>query len=455
MDDAAADSYPLHIVIFPWLAFGHLLPGLGLAERLASRGHRVSFVSTPRNISRLRPVAPSLARLINFVALSLPRVDGLPDGAEATSDVPPGKTALHLMAFDGLAAQFSSFLDAACAGAGGKIDWVVVDSYHYWAAAAAECRNIPCVLNMTYSAATSVQYGVPRGVSTAVGDLGPSIVQRFMLTFERCKLLAHRSCVELEPESMPLLPGIFGKPVIPVGLLPPSPSAGECDGQHNDTNAAAALSTWLDKQPPRSVVYAAFGSEAPLSVEQLHEIAHGLELAGTGFLWALKKPARGGGALEGDDGVLLLPPGFEERTRGRGLVTTGWVPQLSVLAHGAVGAFLTHCGWSSTIEGLLFGRPLVMLPFLGEQGINARLMERKQVGVQVPRHGDDGRSFDREGVASSVRAVMSGEGGRVFAANAKKMREIVADESLQGRYVDEFVRFLRSYKQKEMKDEGC
>ncbi|CAN6287121.1 unnamed protein product [Urochloa humidicola] len=445
--DAAADSSPLHIVLFPWLAFGHLLPCLGLAERLASRGHRVSFVSTPRNISRLRPVAPPLAPLIGFVALPLPRVDGLPDGTEATSDVPPGKTDLHMKAFDGLAAPFSSFLDAARAG-GNVIDWVVVDSYHHWAAAAAaECRNIPCVLNMTYSAATSVQYGVPRGVSTAVGDLGPSIVQRFMLTFERCKLLAHRSCVELEPESMPLLPGIFGKPVIPLGVLPPSPAAGEGHGEHNDTNAAAAaLSSWLDKQPPKSVVYAAFGSEAPLSVEQLHEIAHGLELAGTGFLWALKKPARGsGGALEGDDGVLLLPPGFEERTRGRGLVTMGWVPQLSVLAHGAVGAFLTHCGWSSTIEGLLFGQPLVMLPFLGEQGINARLMERKQVGVQVPRKGED-RSFDREGVASSVRAVMSEEGGRVFAANAKKLREIVADENRQGRYVDEFVRFLRSYR---------
>ncbi|KAF8681914.1 hypothetical protein HU200_045365 [Digitaria exilis] len=430
--DTTADTSesPLHVVIFPWLAFGHLLPALELAKRLASRGHRVSFVSTPRNISRLPQVPPALAPLIGFVALPLPRVDGLPDGAEATSDVPPGKADLHTKAFDGLAAPFSSFLDAD----GDKIDWLVLDSFHYWAAAAAEGRNIPCVLYLVFSAETLSRYGVPRGVSAAaVGDLGaaPSIAQRFVLTFEVCKLVANRTYHELEPETVPLLPGIFGKPVIPVGLLPPPPSSRE---GHNDTaTSAAALMTWLDKQPPSSVLYAAFESEAPVTVEQLHEVAHGLELAGTGFLWALKKPSGGGGGLESEGGG-LLPPGFEERARGRGLVTMGWVPQLGILAHGAVGAFLTHCGWSSTVEGLLYGQPLVMLPFLGEQEINAQLMERKQVGVQVPRHGDD-RSFDREGVASSVRAVMSGEeGGRVFAANAKKLREIVTDENCQGRW---------------------
>ncbi|GJM96329.1 hypothetical protein PR202_ga13153 [Eleusine coracana subsp. coracana] len=425
MDAASADSSPLHIVIFPWLAFGHLLPGLELAERLAARGHRVSFISTPRNISRLRPVPPLLAPLIDFVALPLPRVDGLPDGAEATSDAPPGKAELHLKAFDALAAPFSAFLDAACADVDGKgegnnkVDWVIVDSFQYWAAAAAHDRRIPCVLNMTYSAATSEHYGVPRGVSKKVDhDLGPSIVRRFVLTFEKCKLLAQRTCFELEPDSLPLLSNIFGKPVIPVGLLPPSP-AGDGHGKKRDS---ATLLSWLDKQAPKSVVYVAFGSEAPLTVEQLHEIALGLELAGTSFLWALRKPRD-----EGIQEKAVLPSGFEERTRGRGLVAMGWAPQLSVLAHGSVGAFMTHCGWSSTIEGLLFGHPLIMLPFLGEQGINARLMEKKQVGAMVPRREADG-SFDRDGVAGAVRRVMYEEGGRVLQANAKTLQELVMDK---------------------------
>ncbi|KAL6637682.1 hypothetical protein ACP70R_025254 [Stipagrostis hirtigluma subsp. patula] len=431
--DAAAPS-PLHVVVFPWLAFGHLVPALELAGRLASRGHRVSFVSTPRVIARLRLHPGPGPALVDFVALPLPRVDGLPDGAEATGDVPPGKADLHLRAFDGLAGPFSAFLDAT----GSKVDWLIVDSFQHWAAAAAADRDIPCVLLLPYAAATSVRYGVPRGVASVAADhLGPSLVQRFVLTFDKCKLVAQRSCLELEPESVPLLPEIFGKPDIPVGLLPPSPAAGE--SRHGEQDHAAL--SWLDKQPPKSVVYVAFGSEAPLTVEQLHEIALGLELAGTGFLLALRK-------LNGVPEADMLPSGFEERTRGRGLVAMGWVPQLGILAHAAVGAFMTHCGWSSTIEGLLFGHPLVMLPFLGEQGINAGLMERKKVGVKVPRHENGRSSFDLEGVASAVRAVMSEEeegGSRVvYAANAKKLQEIVADKECHDRCIDEFVRYLRS-----------
>jgi hypothetical protein len=148
--DSSESPPPLHIVVFPWLAFGHMLPDLELAERLAARGHRVSFVSTPRNISRLRPVPPVLAPLIDFVALPLPRVEGLPDGAESTNDVPPGKSELHLKAFDGLAAPFAAFLDAACAdGSTNKVDWLFTDSFHYWAAAAAADRKVCCRFSLT------------------------------------------------------------------------------------------------------------------------------------------------------------------------------------------------------------------------------------------------------------------------------------------------------------------
>jgi UDP:flavonoid glycosyltransferase YjiC (YdhE family) len=172
----------------------------------------------------------------------------------------------------------------------------------------------------------------------------------------------------------------------------------------------------------------------------VHELALGLELAGTRFLWALRKPS---GVADAD----VLPPGFEERTRGRGVVVTGWVPQISVLAHDAVGAFLTHCGWNSTIEGLQYGHPLIMLPIFGDQGTNARLMEGRKVGVQVPRNENDG-SFDRDGVATAVRAVaVEEESRRVFVPNAKKMQEIVADSEVLERCIDGFILQLTSYKE--------
>ncbi|RCV41393.1 hypothetical protein SETIT_9G132400v2 [Setaria italica] len=431
----SSQSPPLHIAVFPWLAFGHLLPNLELAERLAARGHRVSFVSTPRIISRLRPVPLALAPLIDFVALPLPRVDGLPDGAEATSDIPPGKTDLHLKALDGLAAPFAAFLDAACAdGSTNKVDWLFVDSFQYWAAAAAADRKIPCALILPFASSTLAEFGVPRLEPPVEGSTA-SILQRFVLTFEKCQLVIHRACSELEPEHTPLLPGIFGKPVIQYGLVPPCPPA---QGHIEHDNAALS---WLDKQQPESVLFIALGSEPPVTVEQLHEIALGLELAGTTFLWALKKP--NGLLLEADGDI--LPPGFEERTRDRGLVAMGWVPQLSILAHSSVGAFLTHGGWSSTIEGAMSGHPMVFLTFLDEQRINAQLIERKKAGLRVPRCEKDG-SYDRQGIAGAIRAVMCEEESKsVFAANAKKMQEIINDRKCQERYIDELIQRLRSF----------
>jgi UDP:flavonoid glycosyltransferase YjiC (YdhE family) len=173
-------------------------------------------------------------------------------------------------------------------------------------------------------------------------------------------------------------------------------------------------------------------------------MALSLELAGVRFLWALRKPAS---SVPEDDGADILPPGLKERTHGRGLVTMGLVPQTRILAHASVCTFLTHCGWSSTIEGMQYGHPLIMLPFFGDQGPNAKLMEMKKVGVQVARNENDG-SFGRANIAAAVRAVAVEEEGRmVFAANAKKLQELVADTTCHERCIDEFIQQLRCYKE--------
>ncbi|CAN6373052.1 unnamed protein product [Urochloa humidicola] len=266
---------------------------------------------------------------------------------------------------------------------------------------------------------------------------GMSMARRTSLTLERCAIAAMRSCPEWEPGAFRHAAALLGKPLVPLGLLPPSPDSGRAaaGAAHGDDDAAVR---WPDLQPGKSVVYVALGSEVPLRVELVHEMAHGLELAGTRFHWALRKPR---GVVDAD----VLPAGFLERSQGHGLVTMGWVPQISILAHGAVGAFLTHCGWNSLIEGLLYGHPLIMLPIFADHGPNSRLMEGRKVGLLVARNEEDG-SFDRHGIAGAVRGVMVEEDTRrVFVANVKKMREIVGDKELQHRYVDEFVQHLRSY----------
>ncbi|MCO5604073.1 hypothetical protein L7F22_058230 [Adiantum nelumboides] len=107
---------------------------------------------------------------------------------------------------------------------------------------------------------------------------------------------------------------------------------------------------------PAGWLFVSFSSIALLTEEELHEFALGLEATGFPVLRALRP-----GVLEGG-GHTSLPPGFEERIQGR-VHIIDWAPQLHVLAHPAVGAFFTHGGWNSTLEGVSQGKPLLGSPY--------------------------------------------------------------------------------------------
>ncbi|KAJ1293131.1 hypothetical protein BS78_01G044500 [Paspalum vaginatum] len=473
MGEAAAGK--LNVMMFPWLAFGHMIPYLELGKRLAARGHAVTFLSTPRNIARLPPVPEQLSPRMRFVALPMPVVDGLPEGAESTSDAPPEKMELLKEACDGLAAPFAAFLAGAVAG-GKRPDWVFIDFCYNWLPPIADDHGVPCALfhivpaafvaflgprlaNAEHPRTTPEDFTVPpkwlpsfpsaaayrlHEAQWALGEFQPgasgvSDMDRVWETKERTRFTIYRSCEELEPGMFAVVSDLFQKPIIPAGVSLQHVLDGPDDGGDSGRGARPEVLQWLDKQPSNSVIYVALGSEAPLTAANLHELALGLELAGVRFLWALRNPA--GVSAPGTGVGELLPAGFVDRTLGRGLVWTGWVPQVRVLAHGAVGAFLTHCGWGSTIESLVFGRPLVMLPFVVDQGLIARTMAARGVGVEVARDDSDG-SFDRDGVAEAVRRVVVEEDGKVLSSNAMKLKEILGDQRRQDRYMDDVVGYL-------------
>jgi hypothetical protein len=474
---------PLHVVVFPWLAFGHIVPFLELAQQLARRGHFVTFLSTPRNVARTRSVPPELSPYIRFVSLPLPAVDGLPNGAEATSDISPEKVGLLHIAFDGLAAPFTDFLTAACAeeaavgeGHGRRPDWVVVDYAHHWLPPIADEHRVPCALFFIFPAALVAFIG-PKDLNDAhprtaaehftvpppwipppspiayrrheaewiahmfqPNASGVAQSARLLEMPRRCALLVCRCSREIDGALCTLLDDIYGKPVVPSGLLAPyddaraAAAAASSDAAGGgDDEETAILIRWLVAQPERSVIYVAFGSEAPLTPAHVEEIALGLELAGVRFLWALRETSGG-----------MLPDGFAARARaaGRGLVRIGWVPQVRVLAHAAVGGFFTHAGLSSLMESFLFGHPLVMLPLFADQGLTARLMAERRVGLEVSRDDRDG-SVRREDVAAAVRRVMVEEEREAFAGYAMELREILWDTAKQEEYVDELIEHLR------------
>uniref|UniRef100_A0A2N9I3G4 UDP-glycosyltransferases domain-containing protein n=1 Tax=Fagus sylvatica TaxID=28930 RepID=A0A2N9I3G4_FAGSY len=288
--NSMAEPKKLHIAMFPWLAFGHIIPFLELGKLIARKGHRVSFISTPRNIERLPKIPLRCSTLDNSSEIAL----------------------------------------------------------------------TPCA-----------------------------------------EFMAIKTCMELEDEWVKLLGEIYSIPVIPVGLLPPSAQ----ESVDNKDSNWDTIVEWLNKQEKGSLVYIALGSEIQPSQEDFTELAFGLEQSGLPFFWALRK---GSGSV-----AVELPAGFEERTKDRGVVWTGWAPQLKILAHESVGGFLTHL-W---------------------------FLEEKQAGIEVPRNEQDG-SFTRDSVAETLRLVMKDEKGKIYRDKAKEMTTIFGDRDLQYRYIDKFVEFL-------------
>jgi len=138
--------------------------------------------------------------------------------------------------------------------------------------------------------------------------------------------------------------------------------------------------TWLDHQRAKSVIYVSFGTVVKLSGEQLLEFWHGLVNSLKPFLWVVRKDLMNG---EGDFFHKNVAKELELGTKERGLLVP-WAPQEEVLGHPAVGGFLTHCGWNSTLECIAEGVPMLCFPLLVDQTINSRCVsEQWRIGVGV------------------------------------------------------------------------
>ncbi|GLJ07767.1 hypothetical protein SUGI_0073790 [Cryptomeria japonica] len=119
-----------------------------------------------------------------------------------------------------------------------------------------------------------------------------------------------------------------------------------------------------------------------------------------------------------DSQAAYLPEGFMERSKG--LVIWGWAPQLLILSHPSVGAFMSHCGWNSTLESILFGVPLVTWPMFSDQHFNSKLVtEELDIGVQFCQHMDE--IPNEKKVEKAVRLVMGSEQGRQMRKRAEEL----------------------------------
>ncbi|XAR73503.1 Soyasaponin III rhamnosyltransferase [Bertholletia excelsa] len=365
-------------------------------------------------------------------------------------------------ALDGLEIQLASFLEAS------KPDWIIYDFAHYWVPTIAGKLGVSRAFFLIINAWFASLFGPASGMTDRsrplISDPEQLTTQPEWINFPTnvafrlheskrlvnflkhnlseasdffrygsaiagCDVFLIRHCREFEPKWLTLVEELHHKPVIPVGLMPPS-AVDSVSDQQNQT--WVTISEWLNKRRKGSVVFIALGSEVTLTQNELTDLALGLELSGLPFFWVLRKP-----------GSATLPEGFEKRTSKQGLVWTSWAPQPRILSHESLGGFLTHCGWGSIVEALGHGLPLIMLPFLIDQGLNARVLEEKQVGVEVPR--DEEGNYSRHSVAESVKRVMVDGGGGIYRDKAKEMSAVFGDKVVQGRYLDHLIEYLESH----------
>jgi scopoletin glucosyltransferase len=180
---------------------------------------------------------------------------------------------------------------------------------------------------------------------------------------------------------------------------------------------------WLDTKDINSVVYVCFGSTNHFLNSQLKEIAMGLEASGKDFVWVVKK--------KNEDRELKGLLEFEKRMKGKGLIIRGWSPQLLILQHKAIGAFVTHCGWNLTLESVAAGVPMITWPIAAEEFYNEKLVtDVLKIGVPVGAKihkieaGKVGDKVHWDAVEKAVKTVMEGEDAKEMRNKAKVLAEM-------------------------------
>ncbi|XP_050212796.1 cyanidin 3-O-galactoside 2''-O-xylosyltransferase FGGT1-like [Mercurialis annua] len=456
------DEKKIHIVMYPWFALGHLTAFLHLSNKLAEKGHKISFLLPSKTISKIHQFNLH-QHLITFIPITLPRVDGLPPDTETTSDVPFPLHHLLMTAMDLTEPVIEAHLINL------KPDFAFFD-FTYWLPALSRRLGVKSFLYCTISPATvgyllsperillektltpvdlmkppqnfppssiKLRAHEARELATVTkkpyGSNSVSFLERLLRSLSECDAIGFKTCMEMEGPYCHYVEQQFGKPVFLAGPVVPESPISELDEQ---------VAKFLDSYEARSVIFCAFGSECILKKDQFQELLLGFELSGLPFLAALKPPIEAEETIES-----ALPTGFEERVKGKGFIYGGWVQQQLILKHPSVGCFVTHCGSGSLSEAMVNTCQLVLLPNVGDQIINARLMAGDlKVGVEVAKGEEDGL-FTRYGICEAVKAVMDGDSevAKEVRKNHKKWRELLLSNGLESSYIDAFVNKLHTY----------
>ncbi|XP_061367895.1 abscisate beta-glucosyltransferase-like [Gastrolobium bilobum] len=386
---------------FPFVGGGHLIPMIDTARVFASHG-AISTIITP-------PLPSNTLQFQNSIKRD--QQSGLPITIHSLKLNDPEHA--HIDMFGGPMVDTSVLLEPLRQFlVEHRPDCIVIDMFHRWAGDIVSELEIPrlvftgngcfsrCVHenirrhvkleNLSSDSEPFLVPGLPHTIEMTMSQL-PIFMRNPSQFPDRMKQMEEKSFgtvinsfYDLEPAYADYIRNELGKKAWLVGPV------SLCNRNSEDKAERGKLSTmdeksWLNSKEPNSVLYVSFGSLAQLPQEQLKEIAYGLEASDHSFIWVVGKILNSS-KTEETGSENWLPNGFEQRMKesNKGLIIRGWAPQLLILEHAAIGGFMTHCGWNSTLEGVSAGVPMITWPLTAEQFSNEKLITNVlRIGVQV------------------------------------------------------------------------
>ncbi|KAI3922437.1 hypothetical protein MKX01_006126 [Papaver californicum] len=381
--EAITDNQQLHVYLFPVMAQGHMIPTVDIARLLAACGLKSTIVCTPFNaISVSKTIERDrLSGLdINVQTIPFPAAEvGLPEGIESMDKITsPEMTPKFMSAIALLQQPFEQLLEEH------RPDFIIAGIF-----------------------------------SLSVGE---SI--RPYKPYEAVS-------VDADPHSSFVVPVLPDKIEMTMSQLP-----GHFDGKNEGKNVFAEMmekvreselnsyglepayaehyrktlgsKTWHIGSvslrnvytEPNSVLYISFGSVSRVSDDQLLELAMGLENSVYSFIWVVRQ-------IKNDHEDKFLPK--------------DWAPQVLILDHQAVGGFMTHCGWNSTLEGISAGVPIITWPMFAEQFYNEKFI------TQVIKTGaqSGAKEYNMWTITTVVTQLMGdGEEAKEMRQRAKEIGEV-------------------------------
>ncbi|TKW20343.1 hypothetical protein SEVIR_4G081200v4 [Setaria viridis] len=403
-----------HFVFVPLMAQGHLIPAVDTALLLATHGAVCTIAGTRATAARVRPTVDSARQsglTVWLVEFPLDYAEaGLPEGVDNVDNVPVEHMRSYLDAVALLRSPIESYLRAHAP----YPTCVVSDFCHPWTTVLASNLGVPRLSFFSMCAFCLLcQHNVERfnAYEGVADDNEPVVVPGLEKTFlvtraqapgcffrgspaweefadytERAQAEADgvimNTFEEMEPEYVAGYAAAKKMKIWTVGPVSLYHQLGDGATLAARGNATAIDADeclrWLDGKEPDSVVYVSFGSIARADAKQAMELGLGLEASGHPFVWVLRN------AHEYDEAVRSFLDELEARVAGRGLLIRGWAPQVLILSHVAVGGFVTHCGWNSTLEAVAAGLPVVTWPHFSDQFLNQKMaVEVLDIGVSV------------------------------------------------------------------------